>query len=82
MPAMNGQSIYDSNHTAFNINKKPTWTSASGTPESGFLYEASWTGKRYEKMLECANQKPFNPRGIKDVVTLAKKIDKDLPDEP
>lgn len=80
MPASEGQSVYDSNSVSFDINKKPTFTSVQGSPESGYFFEASWTGKRYEKMLECANDKPFERGTIKNLVLLAKKIDKDLPD--
>jgi len=82
MQSMNGQSIYDSRFASFDINKKPTFISASGSPESGFLYEASWTGERYEKMLECVNKKPFDRNNIRSLVTLAKKLDGDLPDNP
>jgi hypothetical protein len=80
MPAINGQSFYEEKFVNFDINKKPTFTTAQGNDASGFIYEASWTGKRYEKTLECANKKPFSRGTMKDLIVLSKKIDKDLPD--
>jgi hypothetical protein len=80
LQAMDGQSIYDAEQVNYEINKKPTFTSVHGNPESGFFYEASWTGKRYEKMLKCANDKPFERKTIRNLIVLAKKIDNDLPD--
>lgn len=80
MNSLNGQSIYDSRYTNYTVNKKPTTSSVKGSNESGFIYDVSWTGKRYEKKLECANKKPFDKQMIKDLVTYAKKIDSDLPD--
>lgn len=82
MPSLQGQSIYDKSNTTFEINDKPTTKSAEGNPESGFIYETSWTGKRYEKQLECANNKPFDKQLLQDLVAYAKKIDNDLPDTP
>jgi hypothetical protein len=82
MQSLQGQAIYDSRYTTYDINGKPTSRSAEDSAESGFVYKASWTGKRYEKMLECANSKPFDKRMLDDLVTYAKKIDIDLPDTP
>jgi len=82
MPEINAQAFYNSDHLDFDINKKPTFKTASGNSESGFIYETSWTGKRYEKTLECANKKPFERGTIKNLVLLAKKIDADFPDAP
>jgi hypothetical protein len=82
MPSWNGQAIYDSTYTTYDINVKPTTRSAEGSDESGFIYETSWTGKRYEKQLECANNKPFDKQILEDLVRYAKKIDNDLPDTP
>lgn len=80
MPAINGQAFYDSKHVDFEINKKPTFKTASGSSDSGFIYETSWTGRRYEKTLDCSNKKPFERGTIKNLVLLAKKLDNDLPD--
>jgi hypothetical protein len=82
MLSINGQSIYDSNYTTYDINGKPTISNAEGNDDSGFIYLASWTGKRYEKMLECANKKPFDKQVLQGLVAYAKKIDNDLPDTP
>lgn len=82
MNSLNGQSIYDSRYTTYAINKKPTVSSAKGNDESGFIYDVSWTGKRYEKELECANNKPFEKQLLQDLVRYAKKLDNDLPDTP
>lgn len=82
MPSINGQSVYDASYTTYDINGKPTTSSAEGSDDSGFIYLASWTGKRYEKMLECANKKPFDKQLLQDIVAYAVKIDNDLPDTP
>lgn len=82
MQSLQGQAIYDSRYTTYDINGKPTSRSAEGSAESGFLYKTSWTGQRYEKMLECANSMPFDKQMLDDLVTYAKKIDNDLPDKP
>jgi hypothetical protein len=82
MPALQGISYYDSKYTVFDINGKPTNRDAEGSPESGFLYDVTWTGERYKKELECANNKPFDKQMLEDLVTYAKKIDSDLFDTP
>jgi hypothetical protein len=82
MLPMNGTAFYDSKYTTYDINGKPTVSNAEGSNDSGFVYNTSWTGKRYEKMLECANKKPFDKQVLQDLVAYAKKIDNDLPDEP
>lgn len=82
MPSMNAQAIYDSSFTTHDINGKPTTSNAEGSDESGFIYLVSWTGKRYEKQLECANNKPFDKQFLHDLVAYAKKIDSELPDTP
>ncbi len=82
MPSYNAQSIYDPSYTTYDINGKPTTRGAEGSDASGFVYSTSWTGKRYEKQLECANRKPFDPQITQDLVAYAEKIDNDLPDEP
>ena len=82
MPSVNGTSVYDVRYTTHDINDKPTTTHVEGNQDSGFIYQVSWTGKRYEKMLECANKKAFDSQTLKNLVAYAKIIDLDLPDEP
>jgi hypothetical protein len=71
---------YDSSRTSYDVNKKPTTKSAQGNEQSGYIYEITWTGKNYDKGLECSNTKPFDSEAIKDLIEYAKKLDMDLPD--
>jgi len=73
---------YDPKYTTYEINNKPTTKSAEGNLESGYIYEIKWTGKHYDKELDCSNTKPFDSQAIKDLIEYAKKIDGDLPDSP
>jgi hypothetical protein len=82
MPSITGQAVYDSRFVSYEINDKPTTSSAKGNLESGFVYEASWTGSRYEKMMGCSDGKPFDRAMLARLITFAKVIDKDLPDTP
>lgn len=79
-PAMKGHTYYDLKHTNFDVNEKPSINYVEGNEKSGFLYTISWTGKRYDNTLNCANEKPFERSTMKNLILLAKKLDMDLPD--
>jgi len=76
------QTVYDPDYTTYEINGKPTTSNTEGNDASGFIYHTSWAGKRYAKMLECANKKPLAKQSLLAIIALAKKIDNDLPDTP
>lgn len=73
---------YDPKFTTYEINGKPTTKFAQGDEQSGYIYEITWTGKTYDKGLECTNSKPFDLQTTKDLIDYAKKLDNDLPDTP
>jgi len=77
-----GQAIYDARYVAFDINEKPTVKTVTGTPESGYLYKTSWTGQRFEKWLECTNERPFDRTLLAKLVEYSKVIDGDIKDAP
>ena len=76
--------VFDSHsgYITYDMDDKPTTVNAEGSDESGFIYLVTWRGERYIKMLECANNKPFDKQVLQDLVIYAKKIDNDLHDEP
>lgn len=82
MVSMNGKVFYDKQMTKFDVNNKPTITHAEGSNESGYLYTLSWSGQRYDKILMCADKKPFSRQVTIDMIKFAKKIDIDMPDTP
>ncbi len=71
---------YDPKFTTYEINSKPTTKSGQGDEQSGYIHEITWTGKTYDKGLECTRKTPFDQQAIKDLIDYAKKIDSDLPD--
>lgn len=77
-----GKSVYDKSKTTYEINNKPTTYYAEGNDDSGFFYAISWTGNRYEKILDCANSNSFDSETMRQIIAFAKIIDEDPFDPP
>lgn len=60
----------------YDINSMPNVLSIEGNAKTGFLYHITFYQRDYWKELECAN-KTYNPKKTKQLITLAKKLDKD-----
>jgi hypothetical protein len=60
----------------YDINSMPNVLSVEGNASTGFLYHITFYQNDYWNELECAN-KMYDPKKTKQLIELAKKIDKD-----
>lgn len=58
----------------YSVNDKPTIEMVKGNESTGFVYEAAWFTKDFDRKLECAKA-TYDKKGLDKVIEFAKLID-------